>query len=394
QLPASLFVALCALSLGGCGVAAAPVPTPAPTMRPTLAVPPAPPAMAAPTAAALSTAAPTPRPPAPAGTPRAGGPGGGPAATVPSLATVTPGPQPDLIFAVQADPHMDEQSSPTVYKQTLQGILDARPAFLIDLGDIFMIDKLNDKSEAAIRERYVLMKGYYDLLGSLPLHLVMGNHDGEAGWDKPNARPYRAQYFPAQTGPKNYYAFEQGGALFVVLDPFAYTTVKPNTDGWKWTLGREQYDWLRRTLESSKASHKFVFIHQLVGGDDQGRGGVELARNFEWGGNNPDGGDGFEAHRPGWGKPLQQLFIDTGIDIIFKGHDHFYARQELDGIVYQTVPQPSHPGDRLNTTDEYGYTNGRILGGSGFLKVSVFGTAVTVEFVRADGKIADRYTIP
>jgi len=25
---------------------------------------------------------------------------------------------------------------------------------------------------------------------------------------------------------------------------------------------------------------------------------------------------------------------------VFKGHDYFYARQELDGIVYQLVPKP------------------------------------------------------
>ena len=30
--------------------------------------------------------------------------------------------------------------------------------------------------------------------------------------------------------------------------------------------------------------------------------------------------------------------------IVFHGHDHLYARQDLDGIVYQEVPQPGTPG--------------------------------------------------
>ena len=79
-----------------------------------------------------------------------------------------------------------------------------------------------------------------------------------------------------------------------MLDPFWYTTPKPNKDGWGWTLGRDQYDWLERTLTQSAAHFKFVFIHNLVGGgfDGLGRGGLEFAQYFEWGGQNPDGSDG------------------------------------------------------------------------------------------------------
>jgi len=45
-------------------------------------------------------------------------------------------------FAVQADPHMDENSSGEVYDGTLKQIVAASPAFLMDLGDIFMVDKV------------------------------------------------------------------------------------------------------------------------------------------------------------------------------------------------------------------------------------------------------------
>ena len=41
------------------------------------------------------------------------------------------------------------------------------------------------------------------------------------------------------------------------------------------TLGEGQYRWLQRTLEASRARHKFVFIHHLVGGvNPDGRGGA------------------------------------------------------------------------------------------------------------------------
>ena len=296
-------------------------------------------------------------------------------------------------FAIEADPHMDEQSDAQVYTQTLKNVVSAKPAFLIDLGDIFMVDKLSDKSEVNIRQRYSLMKNYYDSLGSIPLHFVIGNHDGEAGWDKLNTKKYRQEYFPESTQDKNYYSFVQGNALFIILDPYSYTTTKPNADGWKWTLGKTQYDWLKTTLEKSNSKYKFVFIHQLVGGDNQGRGGIEFAKLYEWGGNNMDGSYGFDTMRSGWGKPIHQLLVDNGVNIVFKGHDHFYAKQELDGLVYQTVPQPSHPGDKINTAESYGYKDGKIIGGSGFLKVTISETSGIIEFIKAEGAIADNYTI-
>ena len=58
------------------------------------------------------------------------------------------------IFAVQADPHMDENSSSDIYNATLDQVVAASPAFLMDLGDIFMVDKLTDKSESNIRAQH------------------------------------------------------------------------------------------------------------------------------------------------------------------------------------------------------------------------------------------------
>ena len=73
-------------------------------------------------------------------------------------------------------------------------------------------------------------------------------------------------------------------------------------DRWDWTLGREQYDWFKDTLESSDATYKFVFIHHETGGDNPyGRGGIKSAPYYEWGGKNADGSWGFGTHRPGWG---------------------------------------------------------------------------------------------
>lgn len=294
-------------------------------------------------------------------------------------------------FAVQADPHMDENSSADVYNGTLAQIVAATPAFLLDLGDIFMVDKLAQKTEVNIRARFELMKGFYQKLGTVPLKICLGNHDGELGYSNFNTKNYRKEYFPEQTGDLAYFSFTGPDQIHIVLDPFTYTTKNPTAAGWEWTLGKVQYDWLVETLKNSKEKHKFIYIHHLLVGDPTSRGGVEIAMKNEWGGKNNDGTYGFDIYRPNWGKPIHQLLIDYKVGFVFKGHDHLYVKQELDGIIYQTVPQPSHPGDKINV-NQYGYTSGKGVGGSGFLKVTTSGSQVKVDFILFDGKIADSYT--
>jgi Calcineurin-like phosphoesterase len=294
-------------------------------------------------------------------------------------------------FAVQADPHMDENSSAEVYEGTLKQIVAASPAFLMDLGDIFMVDKLQSKTEANIRARFELMKGYYQKLGNVPLKICLGNHDGELGYSNFNTKNYRKEYFPEQTADLAYFSFTGPDQLHVVLDPFTYTMKNPTAAGWEWTLGKTQYDWLVETLKNSKEKHKFIYIHHLLVGDPTSRGGVEIAMKNEWGGKNNDGTYGFDANRPGWGKPIHQLLLDNKVGFVFKGHDHLYVKQELDGIIYQTLPQPSHPGEKIDVT-QYGYISGKGVGGSGFLKVGTSGNQVKVDFITFDGKIADSYT--
>jgi hypothetical protein len=189
---------------------------------------------------------------------------------------------------------------------------------------------------------------------------------------------------------EDYYAWTWGDALFVVLDPFWFTQKQRNgEDNWKRTLGDAQYQWLQRTLETSRAKFKFIFIHHLVGGADaQNRGGAEATPFYEWGGKNADGSAGFKANRPGWPAPIHQLLVQNKVSAVFHGHDHFYAKQDLDGIVYQLVPQPGYPGNGRapRSAAEYGYVNGTILGSSGHLRVSVSAQQAKVDYVRTQGQ--------
>lgn len=310
-------------------------------------------------------------------------------------------------FTIQADSHLDSNASAEVYLQTLANQRADNPDFVIDMGDTFMTDKYKPYTDAA--PQYLAQRYFMGQLG-MPLFLVLGNHDGEGaprGKDGEAMSIWsagvRTQYFPNPVpndfysgnttlhptvgNLQNYYAFTWGDALFIVLDPYWYTPpTKGNTaDLWNPTLGDAQYQWLKSTLESSNAKWKFIFIHQLIGGlEKDGRGGIEVALFHEWGGLNPDGSYGFDENRPGWDMPIHQLLLTNHVTAVFHGHDHLFVHQELDGIIYQEIPQPGSA--RPNNTDsapDYGYINGTILGGPGHMRVTVSPEQVTVDYVRS-----------
>jgi hypothetical protein len=323
-------------------------------------------------------------------------------------------------FTLQADSHLDENSDLAVYRQTLSNVLMDQPDFHIDLGDTFMTEKhsqpLSSTLQAAanadiVNARYVYERNNFGLIThSVPLFLVNGNHDGELGWlldGTANALPVwatsaRQTYFAnpkpdgfylgdtlkdALTGDRaSWYAWQWGDALFVVLDPYWSSPAQSNKDGWNLTLGARQYQWLSKTLADSQANHKMVFIHNLVGGlDGQMRGGIEAAPFFEWGGKNLDGSDGFATRRAGWELPIHNLLVKHKVKAVFHGHDHLYAKQDLDGIVYQTVPQPSAKNFSNGATlaRDYHYKSGEIQSSSGHMRIKVTPTQIGAEYVRS-----------
>ncbi|MCB1233629.1 MAG: metallophosphoesterase, partial [Verrucomicrobiae bacterium] len=86
--------------------------------------------------------------------------------------------------------------------------------------------------------------------------------------------------------------------------------------------------------------------------------------------------------RPGWPMPIHDLLAKNGVSIVFHGHDHLFVKEERDGIIYQEVPQPSHPSGGTRSAEDYGY-EGIILGSSGHLRVTVGPNSAAVEYVRS-----------
>lgn len=338
-------------------------------------------------------------------------------------------------FVAQFDPHLGGDSNMEAYRLTLKKMLADKPDFMFDLGDNFQIDRLRPPTKPGVLDRTLLLRSYYDLINhSVPLYLAIGNHEGE--WARnldgtPDNMAIwmtqaRKQYFPnpepngfysggATPEPivglrQSYYSWQWGDAQFIVVDPYWYKPIAPEQAGdWWTTLGKEQYDWLKKTLETSKASYKFLFSHNLIGGLDMRgmmRGGIETVKYLEMGGYNLDGTWGFDKARPGWAMPIHPMLVQNNATIWFHGHDHLYAKQDLDGMVYQEGPMPAREGrfDAGPTSKSYNYLHGTVLGGSGYIRVRVSPQDVKVDYVQTylpkeedathkDGMIADSYTI-
>ncbi|MFG6467597.1 metallophosphoesterase family protein [Roseateles sp. BYS87W] len=329
-------------------------------------------------------------------------------------------------FALQGDSHPERghQFDAAMYAQTLRAAAADRPDFYLTLGDDFSVDTLPELNAATVTQRYRLQRPFLALVGqSAPVFLVNGNHEQAAAanldgtphnvavWAQ-NARnrlypqPAPNRFYSGDTLEvphigllRDYHAWTWGDALFVVIDPYWHSPQpvdnalgsrdkggdkggdtggsKGGRDLWNNTLGEAQYRWLRETLTQSRAKYKFVFAHHVLG---TGRGGAGLARLYEWGGQDRRGRDEFATRRPGWPEPIHALFVRTGVTIFFQGHDHVSARETLDGVIYQTVPEPADPHEALYFAEAY--PGAVVHPNSGHLRVSVDAQRVRVDYRR------------
>src|ERR1035437_17062 len=350
-------------------------------------------------------------------------------------------------FDITSDSHVNIVfGSLTFWTRTLTNVANDNPDFHLDLGDTFSMDGVTTVSGAEQAYFYQRSGSALGLISpSVPIFIVNGNHEQQEGWhlnDPGTTKPpilgtnARKKYFPNPIPDsfysgnidatstdisgdhlkEDYYAWQWGDALFIVIDPYWYSTQKPflgnigggegsevgTGDNWDWTLGQDQFNWFKQTIESSTAKYKFVFSHQIVGGNDAqdyGRGGAWAANLYEWGGNNSDGTTwGFDTQRPGWSNvPIHQLMVDNNVSAFFHGHDHEYAYEVRDGIVYQEMPAGGFSGTGFANYNEGGYTK-KVLPSGGHLRLTVSPSQTTVDYINStstgtNGTIAYSYTI-
>lgn len=212
-----------------------------------------------------------------------------------------------------------------------------KPAFFIELGD-FKDQGVPADPARTLEYLRTIETAFRSFEG--PVHHAMGNHDVDsiakeqflAGIQNGGAVP---------TSP--HYAFDAGGAHFVVLDANFSADGAPYRAGrFKWedsNIPAAQLEWLRSDLAAAKGP-AIVFVHQRL--DAQGSVAVQNAA------------------------AVREVLEKSGrVRAVFQGHDHKGGFSRINGIEYRTLKsviesaadaQPwamaELDGDRLTVTGE------------------------------------------
>ena len=204
-------------------------------------------------------------------------------------------------FAIIGDTKIGTTES--VYKQFLNIISKKGINTIFLVGDV--IDRPGNEKEW---NRFLeLTAKDYDF------HIAPGNHDINS------ARSLKV-YTNLIKKPV-YYSLSAEDTIFIVLST--------ETPGEISRITGKQLEWLKEELKKD-SKNKIVFLHKPLFPTVYGKGYCL---------------DRYMADRD----TLHDLFVKSGVNIVFAGHEHLYKRIERDGIIYVTA---GGGGSRLLTFDE------------------------------------------
>ena len=185
---------------------------------------------------------------------------------------------------------------------------------------------------------------------TLPIIGTMGNHE--------DSGTYYTKYWPYPYVAARYWSFDYGPAHITVIDQ--YTTYTP---------GSTQYNWLVSDLNSSTKPWKFILIHKPGWSAGGGHSNDTVVQNY-----------------------IQPLCVTYGVQIVFAGHNHYYARAVVNGVQHITAggggatlyaPQPGQPNIVVSNSC---YS---------FCKVDIDGNSLVFQAIKAtDGTVIDTFSIP
>ena len=227
---------------------------------------------------------------------------------------------------------------------------------------------------------------------------LIGNWEGESGKlpadSAARVADARRRFTPnpndhtyPQGGSSNedYFAFEWGPVLFVILNVQSYTVPSGErhnrgadvTVVEDWTLGSAQFGWMEQTLSSSDHPFKFVCIHHAVGGN----GATENATLY--------GRGGPRAAGVGEQKLVHEAMREFGVQTFFYGHDHVFVDEMIDDIHYTLPGSCGAPWKFGREITGYG----RYWGDSGHARLTVRPDQATVSFVNQAGQILHEFAV-
>ena len=243
----------------------------------------------------------------------------------------------------------DTRSGPEIHNQIARDILaevqqnPAAQTFVLSAGDL-----MDTNSEASLQEsEFPIDESDMPMLQAhIPVVNTLGNHDSLSLFN---------EYFPYPYNNTNDWSFDYGPVHILVVDQYIPLT-----------SGSKRLEQLRQDLATSNKSWKIILLHEpgwSAGPHDNNMTVQEL---------------------------IQPLAVETGVQLVIGGHNHYYARAEVDGVVHLTTGGGGAPL----------YTPGsgwpRVLTAVKayhYLKFEISGTSMWVQSLSPSGEILDDFTI-
>ncbi|NPA43265.1 MAG: metallophosphoesterase family protein [Chlorobi bacterium] len=221
--------------------------------------------------------------------------------------------------------------------------------FLINSGDLVEDGDLEtDWDEQLFSANYPNINR---MMASLPYLAAVGNHEG-------SGRLF-AKYFPYPMFagiPDAYYSFDYGNVHFVVIDQYA-----------DYSVGSAQYNWLVNDLASTGKPWRIAIFHK-PGWSAGGHGNDSDVQNI-----------------------LQPLFRQYHVAMAITGHNHYYARADVNGIQHITTGGGGAPLYYPSSTYPYIVRTDRSYH---FLQVRVVDNrTMEVSAIRQNGTLIERFTV-
>jgi hypothetical protein len=190
------------------------------------------------------------------------------------------------------------------------------------------------------------LKSVRTLFAHLPVQSCMGNHE-ESG-------VLFGTYFPYPFVDARYWSFDYGPAHFAIVDQYAVE------EG----LGPTQVAWLDADLAATDRPWKFVVLHEP---------------GWSAGGHDPN----VDVHNMIW-----PLCMVHDVAMVFAGHNHYYARAEVNGIQHITTGGGGAPLRQIDPAAPHVVTAASV---HHFCKVEIAGDQLFFDAVAPDGTIIDSF---
>jgi len=182
----------------------------------------------------------------------------------------------------------------------------------------------------------------------LPFQSCMGNHEGSG--------KLFVKYFPYPFVEQRYWSFDYGAVHIVIFDQYLEDS----------TGMKQQLDWLKDDLATKTKPWKFICLHE-PGWSSGGHGNNKYIQTT-----------------------IQPLCEQYGVQIVFAGHNHYYAHAVVNNVHHITTGGGGAP---LHEPKEgYPYVI-CYQGVNHFCKVTINGDELNFFAVTPDGAVIDQFNI-